>query len=245
MDANANRAFSNNVNAFVSHQHAAVNSISRTFLTQWIGTVTPLCTPHHGSLDFLMRNSLGRAIVGECKSTRRGVSEADLRMYWVDVSRLQSKRKKYGFMAEYMREWLRSFEEFWFVCFDLDQEKWTQKFLDLSEDVLGKDNWVVWLESNSQEIVKAFRIAEHQRISRRAAEQVRTLVRQVASIMEGLHRHYSRLCQLAKSLIVSSSWTFSTFLTQRRWFITHGAHPPRLSYATSARVPGGLSQTFA
>ena len=249
MDASANRTFSNNVNTFMSHRYADVNSASSIFQVPLLDNLILSCPSHHRNADFVMRDSLRCLFLAECKSASQESSEAELRQSWVDISRLQAKRKKYGFMAECMREWVRNFDEsFWFVCFDVNQEKWTQKFLDLSEDVLSKDNWVVWLRSGAREISKAFRVAQHeQSISKRAAEQIRTLLRQVASIAEKLHRHYARLCQLAKSLIFFSYRTFSTFLTQRRWFVTHGAHPPRLSYTTqvSAGVPWVLSQTFA
>ncbi len=107
-----------------------------------------------------------------------------------------------------------------FVTGPLPEQKFILDFLELGENVLGKDDWATWLlQTTSCDVAESPVFAQLARITCERAEQIRAFLQDVLSKVDDLRRQVDRLYHLALTLIVFAYKGFSTFLSQKRWFL--------------------------
>jgi len=218
---------------FVSHPpQSGAPSLAKFFEGFLQLHLRKLDTTHASSdqgFDVILDDPSGRKIFCQVKKTKE-ISESQLRQRWIDISQVQVKRKKFRLIAEYVKAWALYFDDL-IISDNFYADRWTEKFAELSQDVLSNDNSRYSLKPGVQNVSQAFRMLRNQSaIPKKHAEQLRTALLQFLAKIDELHRYFERLCLLAKSLTLFRYKVFSTFLNQKRWFLRHGAHPPHVTF---------------
>lgn len=160
-------------------------------------------------------------------------SLAGVRRYQVKTHELFRRRTTYKKVSDLLRMSVVSLgkhiSRLWNDSFYLSD--WIGKFKELKPEVFESDDWALWLKNvtlSRSEIYSILRrsppnFTEHFQAVSRLLRDMRDLLQK----FQTAGRQLSGLCHLALSLIVSGDQGAPVFLTQRRWFLQHSAHPPR------------------
>jgi len=197
-------------------------------------------------LDVIAADGFGGTFVCQAKTTRW--SADDIQHSWVNLTELRWERDWFRNASFNVRSWVTYLDDYVSRIWHDWEDSWTREFSKLDPSVLEKDDWTLtfqYPEFSRPEVVPLIRgclpdFGEH-------FKRVSTLLQDLRHLLvkvEGIKNHFDWLCQLGASLLVSFYRCCSLFLSQRRWFLHHSAHPPhaRTSYLPGFGGAGALLQ---
>jgi|GEM_PF-5389211 hypothetical protein len=170
-------------------------------------------------------------VVAQAKP-RKSYDVLQVAHHWSSISDLRHTKARYHIIFEALDDWKEWLDNYFIdeKAFVLCAKLWTREFEKLDPEILRKDDWVSWLKNSAHAFcidpALTTYLCDPDSHLARVQEVLQNLGRLLLKV-GAFAKQLNHLCQLAFSLLSHSGRAIPTFLSQRRWFLHHSAHPPR------------------